>query len=62
MKRIEWATQVAQRVGARAAPLEMAQLTLGDALSEHTQMAITNAADAAQGITLWLVSPEFQRR
>jgi hypothetical protein len=35
---------------------------LGDALSEHTQLAIGNAADAVQGITLWLASPEFLRR
>ena len=60
--RYQVATQAAQRVGGRALPLEMAQRSLGNELSEHTQMAITNAADAAQGIILWLVSPEFQRR
>ena len=62
MKRIEWATQVAQRVSERKSPLQLAELCLGDALSEHTRMAISGAADAVQGITLWLVSPEFQRR
>jgi uncharacterized protein (DUF1800 family) len=62
MKRIEWATQVAQRVGARQSPVQLAEQTLGDALSEHTRMALNGAADAAQGTTLWLVSPEFQRR
>jgi len=62
MKRIEWATQVAHRAGSRFVPIDMAENTLGDALTEHTQQAIINAADAEQGITLWLASPEFQRR
>ncbi|MES1189740.1 MAG: DUF1800 domain-containing protein [Steroidobacter sp.] len=62
MKRIEWANQVAQRAGSRFVPVELAQRTLGGALSEHTQLAIDNAADAVQGITLWLASPEFLRR
>ncbi len=62
MKRIEWATQVAHRADSLIAPMELAQRTLGDALSEHTQLAINNAADAVQGITLWMASPEFQRR
>ena len=62
MKRIEWATQVAHRAGSKYSPIEMAKRSLGDALGEHTQMAINNAADAVQGITLWLASPEFQRR
>jgi uncharacterized protein (DUF1800 family) len=62
MKRIEWATQVAQRVGARQSPLKMAEQTLGDSLSEHTRMVLNGAADGTQGTILWLVSPEFQRR
>jgi uncharacterized protein (DUF1800 family) len=62
MKRIEWATQVGQRVGARRSPVQLAEQSLGAALSEHTHMAINAAADAAQGVVLWLVSPEFQRR
>ncbi len=62
MKRIEWATQVAQRVGTRFEPMQLAEQSLGDALGEHTRMALKGAADAAQGVTLWLMSPEFQRR
>lgn len=62
MKRIEWATQVAHRAGSRIAPLELADRSLGGVITEHTRMAISNAADAVQGITLWLASPEFQRR
>lgn len=62
MKRIEWATQVGQRVGARRSPVQLAEQSLGPALSEHTRMALNGAADAGQGVVLWLVSPEFQRR
>ncbi|MFT3752582.1 MAG: DUF1800 family protein [Paludibacter sp.] len=62
MKRIEWATQIGQRVGVRQSPLSLAEQSLGAALNEHTRMALAGAADAAQGLTLWLVSPEFQRR
>jgi len=62
MKRIEWATAVAQRVGSRYEPLQLAERSLGDVLSEHTHLALRGAADAAQGVVLWLMSPEFQRR
>ncbi len=62
MKRIEWATQVGQRVGARFSPVQLAEQTLATGLSEHTRMALKSAADAAQGVVLWLMSPEFQRR
>lgn len=62
MKRIEWATQAGQRIGARRSPVQLAEQSLGAVLSEHTRMALSGAADAAQGVALWLVSPEFQRR
>lgn len=62
MKRIEWATSVGQRTAAHMAPLELAQQTLGDALSDHTRTAIARAASGAQALTLLLMSPEFQRR
>ncbi len=62
MKRIEWATQVAHRAGSHIAPMELASLSLGETLTDHTSIAINNAADAVQGTTLWLMSPEFQRR
>jgi uncharacterized protein (DUF1800 family) len=62
MKRIEWSTGVGQRLASRAAPLELAQQALGDALSDHTRTAIARAASGAQALTLLLMSPEFQRR
>lgn len=62
MKRIEWATQVGQRMGGRRSPVQLAEQSLGSVLGEHTRMVLQGAADAAQGMVLWLVSPEFQRR
>lgn len=61
MKRIEWATRVGQRMNARS-PVKLAEQSLGAVLSEHTRVALQGAADAAQGVALWLVSPEFLRR
>jgi uncharacterized protein (DUF1800 family) len=62
LKRIEWATQVGERIAARAEPLQLAENSLGGALSEHTRTVISRAASAAQGVTLLLASPEFLRR
>lgn len=62
LKRIEWATQLGERVGGRVRPLSLAEQSLGDSLSERTRTAIARAASAAQGTTLLLASPEFLRR
>lgn len=62
LKRIEWATQVGDRIGGRARPLDLGAQSLGDSLLERTRTAISRAASAAQGVTLLLASPEFQRR
>jgi uncharacterized protein (DUF1800 family) len=62
LKRIEWATQLGERLRADVEPLQIAAQTLGETLSERTRTAITHAASAAQGITLLLASPEFMRR
>ncbi len=62
LKRIEWASAAGERAGAGAQPLELAAQALGGALREHTRTAISRAASAAQGVTLLLASPEFQRR
>ena len=35
---------------------------VGPALGQHTRTAISRAESFAQGITLFLVAPEFQRR
>ena len=62
LKRIEWATQLGEKVGARVQPDSLAANSLGDALSERTRIAIARAASASQGTTLLLASPEFLRR
>ena len=61
-KRIEWSNTVARYAGSRARPLLLAQNALGPALGDHTRTALSRAASAEQGITLFLASPEFQRR
>ena len=38
------------------------ELSLGVGLTERTRQAIARAESAAQGITLLLASPDFQRR
>ena len=62
LKRIEWATQFGEHVGAKVKPLEVAAASLGQSLSDRTRTAISRAASAAQGVTLLLASPEFMRR
>jgi uncharacterized protein (DUF1800 family) len=62
LKRIEWATQLGDRLRARVKPLEVAADALGEALGDRTHTAIARAASASQGVTLLLASPEFMRR
>jgi uncharacterized protein (DUF1800 family) len=62
MKRIEWSTQVGQRAGPQVDAAKLATASLGEALSDHTRVAISRAASGAQALTLLLTSPEFQRR
>ena len=62
IKRIEWASAVAQGIGDRARPELLGDAILGPVLSDHTRTAISRAESSAQGLTLLLASPEFQRR
>lgn len=62
MKRVEWATQVGQRLRGSRSPLTLAEQSLGSSLSNRTRMALQGAADATQGTVLWMMSPEFLRR
>jgi uncharacterized protein (DUF1800 family) len=62
LKRIEWATAVGRFVGDRMNPATLAADLLGPTLTDHTRTAIARAASGAQGLTLLLASPEFQRR
>jgi uncharacterized protein (DUF1800 family) len=62
LKRIEWASSIGHRLGSKAQPLALGQQALGAALAERTRAAISRAESGAQGLTLLLASPEFQRR
>lgn len=62
LQRIEWSSALGYRFAARGAPPAIAAAALGPSLSERTRTAIARAASAAQGLTLWLASPEFMRR
>ncbi len=61
-KRIEWANTVARVVGSRVNPVELGDAVLGAAFNPETRKAIGRAESFAQGITLLLASPDFQRR
>ena len=61
-KRIEWATRAAQRAGRGVDARELAQQSLGAALSDSSRRQIERAADGPQALTLLLLAPEFQRR
>jgi len=62
LKRLEWADQAGQRLGAQRDAAWLAQEVLGGALTAHTHEAITHADSGAQALTLLLGSPEFLRR
>jgi len=61
-KRIEWADAVGQYAGRRADPLAIAESAVGPALGDHTRTTVSRAESVQQGLTLFLASPEFQRR
>lgn len=61
-KRIEWSDTVARFVGARVNPLRLGDTVLGPAFSAPTRRVVAGAERLAQGLTLLLASPDFQRR
>ncbi len=61
-KRIEWSTAVAKLAGSRVNPLLLSENVLGPAMGDHSRTAISRAESAEQGLVLFLMSPEFQRR
>ncbi len=61
-KRIEWSNTVAQAVGTAASPLALGDSALGPNFSASTRRAVSRAESTAQGLTLLLASPDFQRR
>ncbi len=61
-KRVEWATRVAERLGAGVDARELAARSFGPLLGEATRTQIERAADGRQALALLLLAPEFQRR
>ncbi len=62
LKRAEWAQLVAGLIPAGTDPAAFATGNLGPALTERTATALRRAGSARQAISLFLMSPEFQRR
>lgn len=61
-KRIEWSNTVSRVVGSRVNPVDLGDAILGDAFNPETRKAISRAESLSQGMTLFLASPDFQRR
>ena len=62
-KRVEWASALARGyASANVDPSRIAEAAIGPALSAATSKAVRGAETPAQGLALFLVSPEFQRR
>jgi uncharacterized protein (DUF1800 family) len=63
VKRLDWASRfAAARTPADAAPTDLADSALGARLTPSTRLALARAETRPEGLTLLLMSPEFQRR
>jgi uncharacterized protein (DUF1800 family) len=61
-KRIEWSNTVARLAASAVSPVALGEAVLGPSLGEHSRTSIARAESSTQGVTLLLMSPEFQRR
>jgi len=61
VKRLDWSRMAAALADA-AEPGGVAASALGPRLGERTRMAVARAESRAEALTLFLMSPEFQRR
>ena len=61
-KRIEWSNTVARLIGSRVDPVALGDQVLGPRFDAETRKAISRAESRTQGMTLFLASPDFQRR
>jgi len=61
-KRIEWSNTVARIVGSRVNPADLGDAVLGSAFNPETRKAVSRAESLVQGVTMFLASPDFQRR
>lgn len=63
VKRLEWSREAAARMEAGGIdPTVLAESALGGRLGERTALAVRRAESRVEGLTLLLMSPEFQRR
>ncbi len=62
LKRIEFATAVAQRIGDRLDPRALAKAVIAPVAAPETGTTIARAPSRSDGLTLLLASAEFQRR
>jgi len=62
MKRIDWSYALARRFERYVDPRSQAADILGPVASSATRDAVAQAPSGAEGLALFLVSPEFQRR
>ena len=62
MKRLQWAGQLGQRLGAKLDARALAPQLLGDTLTVDTRTALGRAASGGQALMLLLASPEFMHR
>jgi uncharacterized protein (DUF1800 family) len=62
LMRIDWAFTYAQRFADGPEPADMAQAALGPLLRPATVSAMASAGSRREALTLFLASPEFQRR
>ncbi len=62
VKRLEWASTVADVARGQREPVQIAEAALGARLSNRTRTAVSRAESRPEALTLFLMSPEFQRR
>ena len=61
-KRLEWANAVSRREASIIRPISFLGEAVGHLVSQATRQAVLGAGSPSQGLTLALMSPEFQRR
>jgi uncharacterized protein (DUF1800 family) len=62
VKRLDWATAAADLAAPSADPNAVAAGALGARLGERTRQFVARAESRPEALTLFLMSPEFQRR
>ena len=61
-ERLLWSRRVAKHFKQEVSPLEFLELTLGQRATDRTRFVVSAAASRQEGISLVLMSPEFNRR